>query len=684
MLMKKGKEWALSCVVVSAAVLMGMSTTVHADATADNSVNSESTSTNNNNGGTVYNALGNASMTQNASANNSVVSQSTNNSSSVTQAEWTNEGTVNDKVPDGGTVRDDFGDEPNNQLGYASNFHVFANEAHLNAHTNGNVAVGDFYGSVNFGTNIKDGSLEKEVSYIQRPHDIASSSFVNSNEKRANKVVFGEKNTIDVENPNRPSVNGTFLDHLTSSGDDAINADEIYQDKNGNEYIDVAGYLNSFLSNKSTSLTDKTPQVTVTNDDFPDQNQRFINLQDYEVTNDNQIVINLDSSVLAKDTPIYIFGLSDGKGKTNVIINVDTKGQDPYTVRSQVKLIYNDGTTNNNVERPNQETEYFDDNHLLWNFYDSTASDKLYMGHINIASPFQGSVLAPKAEIEVNSNLDGNIAANKVIINSETHRWDLQDDSNDPGDETEYDHVVTIPGELPELPDEEDNEDEDNIENPDEEEEEDLDPDTGGLVDPEEPGTEEPGTEEPGTEEPDTEEPGTEEPGTEEPGTEEPGTEEPGTEEPGTEEPGTEKPDTEEPDTEKPSIEKPDTDEEDKDSEENNGNEEEKDTDEEDNYDEDGDTIIHGGSEGTDPKGDLNNGLLPNVVGNNKDVSQTPKTNAANQSGLLPQTPKTNAANQSGLLPQTSETDGVLATILGLIVLAFGLILKATHIKKED
>lgn len=601
--MKKGKEWALSCAAVSAAVLMGMSTTVHADTTVNNNVNSENTTsnTNNTNGDAVNNALGNVTTTQ-ATSTNSATIQAASSNSAATQA-------TNDAVQDGGHVSDDFSNEDQNQLGYASNFHIFANEAHLNAHTNGNVAVGDFYGNVNFGTNVKEGGVDREVSYIQRPHNIASSSFVTSGETRENKVVFGEDNDIDVSNEQRPNINNTNLDH--------INGQEIYQDKNGNEYIDVANYLDNFLSNKSTSLTNKAPQVTVTNDDFPDQNQRVINLEDYEVTDDNQIVINLDPSVLAKDTPIYIYGLSADQGGTNIVINVDTKGQDPYDINSQIKLIYNDGTANNNVERPNQETEYFDDNHLLWNFYDSTANDKLYNGHININRPFQGSVLAPKAEIEVNANLDGNIVADKVIVNAETHRWDLQDHSET---ETDYDHIVTIPGELPELPDEEENEDEENVEHPDEEEEEDIDTDTGELV--------EGGSE---GEDPD------------------------------------ETTDTEKPSTEKPDTEKPGTDEEDKDSEENNGNEE-KDADEDD-LGEGGDTIIHGGSEGTDPKGDLNNGLLPNVVGNNKDVSQTPKTNAANQSGLL---------------PQTSETDGVLATILGLIVLAFGLILKATHIKKED
>jgi len=443
MLKKKGKEWALSCVALSAAVLMGISTTVQADTTG--------------------NANSNTNIAKNG-INNVATTQSSSNGTAVTQA-------ANDAVQDGGNVKYDFTNEDSNQLGYASNFHIFANEATLYSHTNGNVAVGDFYGNVNFGTNIKDGGLDREVSYIQRPHNIASSSFVTSGSTRDNKVVFGEDNDIDVSNIQRPSINNTNLDH--------INEKEIYQDKNGNEYIDIKDYLKDFLSSKSETLANKNPQVEVTNDDFPDQNQRVINLQDYEVTDGNRIVIDLDPSVLAKDTPIYIYGLSADKGGTNIIINVDTKGANSYDVNSQIKLIYNDGDANNNVERPNQETEYFDDNHLLWNFYDSTASDKLYTGQVNINRPFQGSVLAPRATVDIGANLDGNIVADKVYVNGETHRWDLQDHSDQ---ETEYEKPIVIPGELPEewL-------DKPNIENPDiPEVEEDIDPDTGGLIDPDE------------------------------------------------------------------------------------------------------------------------------------------------------------------------------------------------------
>lgn len=558
MLKKKSKEWALSCVVLSAAVLVGISTPVHADTAATNS--------------------------------NSLDSVTTTTQSATKSA--------NDDVQDGGNVEQDFPDV-NNELGYASKFHIFANEATLNSHTNGNVAVGTLNGNVNFGTNIHEGHVSTDVSYVQNINSMANSSFVNQTDDRMNKVIFGENNDVDVSNANRTKVNNIDVDHLTK--------DETHQDKNGNKYIDFDQQFKT-LENKSAELTTKTPQVSVSNSDFPDQNQRVINLEDYEVTADNKIVIDLDPDVLTSNTPLTIYGLSQDAGGTNVIINVDTKGQDHYVVNSQIKLIYNNGKTNDNVERPNQETEYFDDNHLLWNFYDSTAADKLFDGKLDIDRPFQGSVLAPKAEVTANANLDGNIVADKVVVNAETHRWDYQDDSDT---ETEYEKPITIPGELPDLPGEENNNG-GNIENPnEEEEEEDIDPDTGELV-----------------------------------------------------EGGNE---GEDPEPETPTTPTDPQTPEDKD----------KTTTDESSDSKDGDDnlIIHGGSEGTDPESSQSSSddnLLPTIVGEESSTSQTPTSTSASTS------------NNSGSLPQTGETTGIVGTILGLIMLALGTLLKVTHLKKEN
>ena len=364
------------------------------------------------------------------------------------------------------------------------------------------------------------------------------------------------------------------------------------------------------------------PTVSVQTSDFPDQNKRVINLEDYNPNANNQIIINLDADVLNSNTPIYIAGLSADKGGTSVIINVDTKGQNPYSVNSPVKLTFNDGegANANQKDRPNQETEYFDDNHLLWNFYDSTASDNLYTGTVSFDAAFQGSVLAPKATMVVNHNLDGNIVADKVIVNGETHRWDLQDDN---ATETEFERPVTIPGEFPDgLPDEGDGDENDggNIKNPDEEEEEeDIDPDTGDLIEVDG-GSE---GQKPGTDDNDDE-------------------------------------DTDDKDTDD-NEENGGSEEENNESNESNESEEENEAGEEDAdgglIDSDGNVITNGGSEGS------SEGVLPNVTGNNSTSSQ---------------------GSQSGSLPQTGETTGILATILGVILAAFGAILKFTRIKKED
>ncbi|WP_125764695.1 collagen-binding domain-containing protein [Levilactobacillus mulengensis] len=387
----------------------------------------------------------------------------------------------------GGSVYDDFPDL-NNILGVSSVFHIFAREAELNAHTNGNVAVQNLTGNVNFGTNIIEELLDKDISYIQNITNIANSSFVSGGSTRENKVIFGEGIEIDISNPNRPMVNGQYIDHLL--------AQEVYQDQNGQTYIDFDAEF-AKLKALNEALANQKSEASYSNSDFDDQNNRVIDISDMTPNANGQIVINLTPDVLNSDTPLTISGLSPDADGTTVIINVDTGGAADYNVNSQIKIKYSDGS-----DRDNHETEDFGDNHLLWNFYNSGASDKQYTGTLDFKKAFQGSILAPSATVVASSNIDGNIIADKVIVNAETHRWDLQDNKDNEGDDGDEDtdeeedlEIPVHPGidvEMPEIPDTED-------------------PDT------ETPGTEEPNTENPNTEEPNTEEPNTEEPDTEEP-----------------------------------------------------------------------------------------------------------------------------------------------------------------------
>ncbi len=346
---------------------------------------------------------------------------------------------ANTAVTDGGNVEDDYPDL-HNMLGISSQFHIFAREAELNAHTNGNIAVGTLSGNVNFGTNIIEELLDKDISYIQNVDNIASSSFVSAGDTRINKVIFGENVTIDISNPDRPKINGVDIDHLLAS--------EVYQDKDGNLYIDFDAEF-AKLEKLSASLSEQTPNKTYSNDDFEDMNQRVIDVTGMEPDADGHIVINLSADVLNASTPLTIKGLSADADGNTVIINVDTAGEQDYHVNSQIKIIYDDGS-----DRNNKETEDFGDNHLLWNFYDSTASDKLATGTISVDRPFQGSILAPAAEIDANQNIDGNLIANKVNVKAETHRWDLQDNVDNEKD-GDYERPVPpiIDIDLPEIDD---------------------------------------------------------------------------------------------------------------------------------------------------------------------------------------------------------------------------------------
>ena len=71
-------------------------------------------------------------------------------------------------------------------------------------------------------------------------------------------------------------------------------------------------------------------------------------------------------------------------------------------------------------------------NHILWNFGDTQTTININSGRM------LGSILAPKATINVGVNVDGNIVgANVNVTGGETHRWDVQTPSSEvPSSET--------------------------------------------------------------------------------------------------------------------------------------------------------------------------------------------------------------------------------------------------------
>ncbi|MFT8728308.1 MAG: collagen-binding domain-containing protein [Liquorilactobacillus ghanensis] len=324
---------------------------------------------------------------------------------SLAQAD-TNENEM-DSFPVGGSVEQDFPGTVDNPLGVASIFHIFTQEAKLNVHTNGNIAVENLIGNVNFGTNIHENLVKQDVSYIQNVTSISASSFVADSSDRTNKVIFGKKVALaTTDNGNILTVNGIKMDHLK--------LDEVYQDSDAEQYIDFAEVFAELNAN-SQSLAKQLSVKSYQQSDFADSNNRIINIAGLKPNAQNQIIINLNSDVLSGNTPLTIEGIDPASDGPMIVFNVATAGQ-AYSVNSKIVLKYTDGT-----ERDNKETENFSDAHILWNFENTQTNQE-----INFNAPFQGSVLAPNADLNINQNLDGNIVGKKVVVAAETHRWDLQ------------------------------------------------------------------------------------------------------------------------------------------------------------------------------------------------------------------------------------------------------------------
>ncbi|EMF0202144.1 choice-of-anchor A family protein [Enterococcus hirae] len=291
---------------------------------------------------------------------------------------------------DSGSIYDDLtGDY--GILGIASQFHIFAKEkTTINAHTNGNIATKELDANNNFGTDIITGDLQLEINYVQATDSLIGSSFTSGDSNRVNKFVVGSSISTGIEN-DRAVVNGSRIDHLSAS--------ELYQDRPGNTYIDFDTEF-AKLEGASESLMSITPAKTYLSSDFPDMNNRTIDVTG--MGSSDVVIINVDASVLSMNTPLNIVN-SENKILVMNVINAPTD----FTIQSQIH--YNN--------RANHETEDFSDANISWNFPSNVTN-------LAINAPFQGTIIAPRADVTANQNMDGTIIGKNVTLNAATNRWD--------------------------------------------------------------------------------------------------------------------------------------------------------------------------------------------------------------------------------------------------------------------
>jgi choice-of-anchor A domain-containing protein len=298
----------------------------------------------------------------------------------------------------------------NDPLGAATHFHIFtAEDLALNAHTNGNIAVGGKITSANSNSGTSK-LIEGEISYVNDFERINSVMFTNEN----GLLVVGRNVAVTKgDNGNRYELRGSDINAPPTMMDSRLKQIAYETDVS---FIDMEREFKALRALSGRLATAERTYSEVSdyyNND--DRNNRIIQLA---MADNEHTVIDISPNELMVDTDIRIKGY-DTVGANSVIINIDMKGYKAFDVRAPIKLY---GINDSHV--PNTEWTTWEYGKILWNFYDSGEADGTYKGELGLHL-MMGTVLAPDADVYAGQNLDGSIIARRVTIGAETHRNDF-------------------------------------------------------------------------------------------------------------------------------------------------------------------------------------------------------------------------------------------------------------------
>ena len=141
-----------------------------------------------------------------------------------------------------------------------------------------------------------------------------------------------------------------------------------------------------------------------------------INNRRIAVNGDGMHVVSLGYNKLSSSiNPIY-FEFPDYDGDTVLLMNIDLSGTQDVVFGDMILGSKNDAMTNDNGN-------YFNAcNRMYFNFYDSSAADGQFSGSITFAGRGFGTVLAPKASVNLGHNWDGCVVSEVFSNGGEFHR----------------------------------------------------------------------------------------------------------------------------------------------------------------------------------------------------------------------------------------------------------------------
>ena len=166
-------------------------------------------------------------------------------------------------------------------------------------------------------------------------------------------------------------------------------------------------FIDYSLELRSHADTDGTVDIELDGD---------INNRRIAVKGDGMHVVSLDYNKLSANTnPIY-FEFPDYDGDTVLLMNIDLSGAKDVVFGDMILGSKNDAKANDNGNY------FIACNRMYFNFCDSSAGDGQFSGSITFAGRGFGTVLAPKASVNLGHNWDGCIVSDIFSNSGEFHR----------------------------------------------------------------------------------------------------------------------------------------------------------------------------------------------------------------------------------------------------------------------
>lgn len=288
-----------------------------------------------------------------------------------------------------------------NGLGTAGNFHITGfKEVKTGAHTEGNVLTGDLKYSSNFGTTGGVG----EISYA-KSIDLPSDGFKSSYNNQDSVMVVGKSVHVEsTDNGNAWSLNKKKVDWPNKHN----NPNALWQE-NDTAFADLDAIQNEEESVSTHLAEQKNSDATAS---LNDQNNETITIdQDAQTA-----VYNMDQNQNVNF--LKIKGFNKDTNQT-LVINVDMTGKDSFTIHG-AKIVYSDGT-----EAPIGEVNTWQKGNVVWNFFTKDGDTvEPYRGAVNTTEAVTGHILAPDANVSLQSNINGSVIADTVDVKAESHRSD--------------------------------------------------------------------------------------------------------------------------------------------------------------------------------------------------------------------------------------------------------------------